>query len=400
MADNALALSDEDFMNQDPDSFLVEAAEEAGTDEGGEGDKADDVSDQTDADKTPEAEAQAEADGDSGAQEQSDADADADKVSDPDGDTRTEHETSTDGDATDSLDTSDEDDTDTKGDNPDTDTFNYESAFKEVSQPFKANGVEMQVRDPKDIIRLMQMGANYQKKMAEIKPNLKVVKMLENNGLLDEAKLHNLIDLSKKDPKAVAAFIKESGIDPLDIDADEPTDYKPTNYSVSDKEFALDQVLDDIKGTDTFEKTINVLTKEWDAGSKNIVSDNPEIISIINTHMANGVYDKVNAQMQQEKTLGKLDGLSDVAAYRQVAEQMAESGILQEQGKSKAKDPAPSTVSSETDDEATSQADAERNKGRKAAAPGRQTTTSKSDDTAQNFLGLSDEEFAKKYAAG
>ena len=130
----------------------------------------------------------------------------------------------------------------------------------------------MQVKDPEDMIRLMQMGANYQKKMAQLKPNLKIIKMLEKNELLNEAKLHNLIDLSKKDPKAIAKLVKESDVDPLDIDKDVPTDYQPTNYTVTDKEYDLDAVLDEIKDTDTFNRTINVITKEWDNQSKTYYS--------------------------------------------------------------------------------------------------------------------------------
>ena len=42
--------------------------------------------------------------------------------------------------------------------------------------------------------------------------------------------------LSKKNPKAIAKLIKESDLDPLDIDKDAPTDYQPTDYSVTDKE--------------------------------------------------------------------------------------------------------------------------------------------------------------------
>ena len=145
-----------------------------------------------------------------------------------------------------------------------------------------------------------------------------VIKMLEKNELLDEAKLHNLIDLSKKNPKAIAKLIEESDVDPLDIDKDVPTDYQPTDYSVTDKEYNLDQVLDEIKDTDTFNRTINVLTKEWDTPSKTTISDNPEIISIVNTHMGNGVFDQVNSVLQQEKALGKLGGIADVEAYKQI----------------------------------------------------------------------------------
>ena len=161
---------------------------------------------------------------------------------------------------------------------------------------------------------------------------MKIIKMLENNELLDEAKLNNLIDLSKKDPKAITKLIQESSLDPLEIDKDAPNDYQPNNYSISDKEYELDQVLDEIKSTNTFDKTIDVLTKDWDAESKTTVSDNPEIISVINNHMSNGVFDQVNTIMQREKTLGKLDGIPDVEAYRQVAEHMNKNNMFKQKG--------------------------------------------------------------------
>ena len=250
----------------------------------------------------------------------------------------------------------------------------------------------MQVKDPEDIVRLMQMGANYQKKMAQLKPNLKIIKMLENNELLNEEKLHNLIDLSKKNPKAIAKLLKESDIDPLDIDKDAPTDYQPTDYSVSDKEYNLDRVLDDIKHTDTFNKTINVLTKDWDTRSKETISEYPEIIGIINSHMGSGVFDKVNAVLQQDKALGKTAGISDVDAYRQIVEHMQANGGFREQNDNLNSTPK---VSSKSD--TNSQANADRNKQRKAVAPVKQTTTKKS-STDEDFLGLSDADFMKKYA--
>jgi glycosidase len=236
------------------------------------------------------------------------------------------------------------------------------------------------------------MGANYQKKMGQLKPNLKIIKMLENNGLLNEEKLYNLIDLSKKDLKAITKLVKESDIDPLDIDKDVPTDYQPTDYSISDKEYNLDQVLDEIKDTDTFNRTINVLTKDWDTRSKETISEYPEIISIINTHMSNGVFDKVNTILQSEKALGKLTGVADVDAYRQITEYLAKTGDLRERG-SNIKTSESTNVLSKTDEKAN----ADRNKKRKAVAPVKQTTTKKA-ASDEDFLGLSDEAFMKKYA--
>ena len=387
MTETALGLSDAEFLKQDPATFL---SEEPTSDTEEVVDKEIESSDQTD--ETDDVTSDTTVEEGSDAQEQTETTTDEDEVSQPDGDTQTEHEPSDNSDVTESLDTSKKDWTDTKDDSPETKEFDYESAYKKVSEPFKANGVDMQVTDPQDIVRLMQMGANYQKKMAQMKPNLKIIKMLENNELLDEVKLHNLIDISKKNPKAVAKLIKESGIDPLDIDTEVPIDYKPTDYSVTDKEYHLDQILDEIKDTDTFNKTINVLTKEWDVKSKSTISDNPEIIGIINSHMGNGVFDKVNAMLQQEKALGKLSGIADVDAYRQIAEHMHKTGILHEQGSNKKGTPK---VSSET--ETNSQANANRNKQRKAVAPVKQTTTKKTTSN-EDFLGLSDEEFMKKYA--
>ena len=386
MTQTSLGLSDAEFLEKDPSELL---AEENTSDTEESTNQEIESSDQTDEDKDTPSTTNVEED--SNAQEQTEDVTNEEEVSQPEGDTQTEPETSTDSDTTESLDTSKKDSTDTKGDTPETKEFDYESAYKKVSEPFKANGVDMQVKDPEDVVRLMQMGANYQKKMAQMKPNLKLIKMLEKNELLDEAKLHNLIDLSKKDPKAIAKLIKESNIDPLDIDTDTPIDYQPTNYSVTDKEYNLDAILDEIKDTDTFNKTINVLTKEWDANSKSTISDYPEIIGIINTHMSNGVFDKVNAVLQQEKTLGKLAGVPDVDAYRQIAEHMHKNGFLYNEVDVKKE----SKVSSKS--ETNSQANADRNKQRKAVAPVKQTTTTKtsSDD---NFLGLSDDEFMKKYA--
>ena len=376
MTQSSLGLSDAAFLEKDPAELLAETDEKPA-------DQEIESSDKTDEDKVATSEEEV-----SEAQEQTEDKTVKEEVSQPEGDTQTEPEPFADSGTTESLDTSKEDSTETKGDTPETTEFDYESAYKKVSEPFKANGIDMQVKSPEDIVRLMQMGANYQKKMGKLKPNLKIIKMLENNELLDEAKLNNLIDLSKKDPKAIAKLVKESDVDPLEIDKDAPTEYEPTNYSITDKEYNLDRVLDDIKDTETFNKTINVLTKEWDTESRSTISDQPEIIGIVNAHMANGIYDEVNAVLQQEKALGKLDGIPDVEAYRQVAEHMNKNNMFKQPesaGKSK--------VSSKTDEKA----DADRDKKRKAAAPVKQTTTKKAppDD---NFLGLSDEDFMKKYA--
>jgi len=286
---------------------------------------------------------------------------------------------------------SNEEDTDTPEDTPqETDTFDYENAYNQVTAPFKANGTTMQVKSPEDIVRLMQMGAGAQKQMAKLKPNLKLIKMLENNNLLDERRLNNLIDLSKNDSKAIAKLVKDSGVDPDDIDIENASTYQPNNYTVTDSEYELDQVLDSIKHTDTFDKTIDLLTSEWDDKSKTFVSENPNVIKVINDHMLNGVYDKVNAVMQQDKALGKLSGVSDVDAYKQIIDMLAKNGELVD-GNQQA--PVRSSVTDIGD-----VGSAKRKQNRKAAAPTKQTNTSNNSKQDVSYLTLSDDEFMAKYA--
>ena len=167
MTETSLELSDQEFLDKDPAEFLSDEVTEEPTDE-----QKLDIEEPVE--QIDETEATSSNEEGSDAQEQTDVETSQDEVSQPEGDTQPEHEKSTDSDATESLDTSNEDSTDTKEDTPETKEFDYESAYKKVSEPFKANGVDIQVKEPDDIVRLMQMGANYQKKMSQLKPHLKM----------------------------------------------------------------------------------------------------------------------------------------------------------------------------------------------------------------------------------
>ena len=320
--------------------------------------------------------------------EESDEEILEDEVADLDEDTQLEDETLEDTVELESEDTDATEDTNTAKQKKDISQaeIDYEAAYKRIMAPFKASKRMMQVDNIDDAISLMQKGADYHNKMKMLSPNLKIVSTLEKEGLLDQNKLNNLIDLSKKDPKAIAQLIKDSGIDPLDIDTDEEVTYKPNNYSVSDKEFKINQAIDDIRDTPSFDKTINILAKEWDNESKNLISDNPEIISIINDHVFNGVFDKVQSVVDTERALGRLQ-VPDVVAYRQVAEHLQSQGALSNQQESVRPPPA-SVPKAKAQDPAVV-------KQKRKAAAGTRKTAGKTEAASANYLGMTDEEFMK-----
>lgn len=263
----------------------------------------------------------------------------------------------------------------------------YESFYKALTAPFKANGREMQVDNPEDAVRLMQMGANYNKKMSALKPNLKLMKMLDNNGLLSEDKLSFLIDLDKKNPDAIKKLVQDSGVETYALE--EAGEYKPNTYSVDDKEFELDEVLDEIKHTDSYEKTLNVVTKVWDETSKRIIAENPQVLTAINEHISNGVFDQITAQIDKDKMLGRLSGLSDIEAYRQVGDRLFNQGNFNQENPPTQESPEPTQQPSPK---------AKQVARRKRAAATPRSASSASPKPTFNPLAMSDEDFEKEFS--
>jgi len=390
--DNALGMTDEEFLKQDLSMIEEELDQELVTQETNQIDEADGeqtLEAESNEDTTEEVVAESNTD-------ESEEDDSIDAVTDTQEDTFEKDETASDDNSPESQDTDVTTDTeivDTDGDTQKTAKIDFEGAYRRIMSPFKASKRMMQVDSIDDAVSLMQKGADYNQKMQALNPNLKVVSMLEKEGLLDAAKLNNLIDLSKKDPKAIAKLIKDSGIDPLDIDTDEEVDYKPTDYGVSDTEFKINQALDDIKDSPSFDKTLNVLSKEWDNESKKLISENPSIISIINDHVYNGVYDRVQSIIDSERAVGRLNNVPDVVAYRQVAEYLQHQGSLVNEGHVDTQPPAfvPQTKANEVDT-------AKLNDKRKAAGSTKKTASKKTSSTP-DYLKMTDDEFMKMAAS-
>jgi hypothetical protein len=274
--------------------------------------------------------------------------------------------------------------------------LDYQSAIEELFSPFRANGKNMQVSSVEDARRLMQMGANYNKKMAALKPNLKMMKMLENNGLLSEDKINYLIDLEKKNPKAISKLIKEGNLDVMDLDEEQSDEYTPNAYNVSDKQFEFDNVVDDLRDTPSFEKTVDIIDNKWDAASKQVLLDDPNSLQIINDHVDTGIYDIVMPEVERQQMLGKLDGLSTLAAYKYIGSLMEKNGAFEQYLNKNSTTPNTQPRNPDTQPKANRQAEQQRTSRKKAAAsPKNKVGGKKGVPSDFNPLNMSDEEFEK-----
>jgi hypothetical protein len=381
-------LSDEEFSALTPEQLAkYEVAEE---DDSGSDESNDESNDSDDEDQDE------EEDND---EEEGDAD-----DSDSDDDSSADAE---DGDSSSSDDAGDDsgDDAGDDGDSGDDDKdkakpgelteVEYAAIGRRLMGDIKANGGTIKAKSADDLEQLIQMGANYHQKMKGLKPSMKTLKLLENHGLLDPKKLNYLIDLYQKKPEAITQLLKDSKIDPMDIDLKGEEEYAPENRTVNDKDLVLDDVLAGIKGNKNYNRTLTVIADDWDEASRATILADPTIIAKINGHMEAGVYDQVADAVTYQRTLGNLQGVSDFDAYQQMGDYMMTNDLFKSNGVKQSdaqgdQDTKPPKGKKETADQKSA-----RLAKKKGASPSRRKKVPKKEEKDFNPLGMSDEDFAK-----
>lgn len=279
-----------------------------------------------------------------------------------------------------------ESDSDTNTDDKPAEQTDYQAFYEKLTKPFKANGREIQVQNADDMIALMQQGANYSKKMAQLKPNLALMRTLEQHGLNDADKITYLIDLYNKQPEAIAKLVKEADIDLYSFDTDQAEQYTPK--TVVNEPSALEDTITELYGNhETFKDVVTDITTLWDKESKAIVSDNPEILRVMAKQADEGIYQQIMSAIDYEKMLGRLSGIPFLHAYEQV-----EARILQ------ANQPTPKQEQGFTAPrpQANQEHVSNQNQAQKQRASVPKSSTSQS-NAGFDPLKLSDEEFLKFY---
>lgn len=208
-------------------------------------------------------------------------------------------------------------------------SINYEEFYNKVVSTFKANGKNIELKSPEEAIQLMQMGANYTKKMQDIAVFKKHLTMLENNNLLDESELAFFIDLKKGDKTAIQKLLKETGVDPLDIDTNAPVAYQEGNHRVSDVEIQFRNTLEAVSATPTGGQTLQIINTTWDQASKEALWKDPGMMEVINNQRANGIYDRVVAEIERQTFLGNIKpGTPFLQAYQAVGTYLGNQGAF------------------------------------------------------------------------
>ena len=197
----------------------------------------------------------------------------------------------------------------------------YEELFK---NGIKASGVERTVRDPEHLKTLVRIGFSANENNRRIKPYLKQLKSLEQAGVsLEDDNLNFLVDVMNGNKDAIKELVKNKlnmEEDELQSWYDEDTDnkeYVPNDHVITDSRFQLEEILDEIKTTDTYSKTVDFITSVDDDG-KVLISENPSLVKLLNDDMQSGAFQKAVDEAHFRMDRGLLPKQSILQSYIQV----------------------------------------------------------------------------------
>lgn len=199
------------------------------------------------------------------------------------------------------------------------DSIDYKAAYETIFKPFKANGKEITPRNLDDVVKLMQMGANYTKKMQTLAPVKRAYESL-NKADIKEEDLNFLIDIHKGDVEAIKQLLQRHNIDPIDLDL-ESNNYKANRKNIaSDEDVEFSDVLRDVDSS--LPKIQEILNNKWDEASKQKLVKDPKLLRALHEEIELGRFDEVQARVELEKTFGRYQGYSDLEAYIDVVTKM------------------------------------------------------------------------------
>lgn len=203
----------------------------------------------------------------------------------------------------------------------------YKSFYEALTGPIKGGGTTVNITSAEEAKKLIQMGLDYTRKTQAIAEDRRYLDMLGKAGLLDETKLDHLIAISKGDKTALAAFFKNSKIDPIDIDPKEGDKYQPGALVVPKQESTFKAAIADVRSEDGGNETIAEINDNWDKESKEVLYGNPAVLKQIHEYRMNGTYAKIAGEVKRLKAIGQIGAdVPFVYAFKEVGMMMQKAG--------------------------------------------------------------------------
>lgn len=204
--------------------------------------------------------------------------------------------------------------------NQETTQIDYKAFYETVTQDYKASGKTMPgVKEPEKFIKALQMATDYALKTAALKPVLKRVKMLEE---VSDEDLAEMLDFKKRNPEVIKKALKEANIDPVELDMDK-VNYVPQVQMISDSEYDFMEILDELSKDVKFNDTRQLILSGLDAKSKELALTDTRVLKALHQEVVSGRIEQIQAKALELRTFGSVDSsITDLELYATIARQM------------------------------------------------------------------------------
>jgi len=197
---------------------------------------------------------------------------------------------------------------------------------EQLTRKFKANGQDFEFTQDEineQFETVFGQAMDYTKKMQKISPYRKMISALEQEGISQD-QLNIAIDALKGDKGALHKIMEAHDIDSYDVSPDEEsTPYQPNDYGKDNFQLEIEEVTSKIENDQEYAITVDVIDKQWDQHSREMIANNPSMIMGLHNDIKSGVYDQVAPTAMKMKVL---DGntKSDLEYYMLAGQQIGQ----------------------------------------------------------------------------
>lgn len=282
---------------------------------------------------------------------------------------------------------------------------------KFIMAPLRHNKRDIHIKSVEEARDLMSKGLGFGKRMQELAPHMKSIKMLTDNGINDPNELAYLIDLHNKNPEAIKKLLKDSEFDTLEFNPEDQQDYRPQTRVVSDQETQFQTVINDIRdNVDGGVELLQSINSSWDSASVDQLAASPQTLYQLSQNRQSGAYDIIMGEYERLKALGQIPANTPVLqAYVSIGNRIRDNegfesylteeqitAIRQRQGTytpSVAPQPIPVARRVATPKPNVANSD----KARAAASSAKPTNTQTNNVTIESIANMSDADFIKRF---
>jgi len=184
---------------------------------------------------------------------------------------------------------------------------------------------KVEVKDTDELQAITKTALKGDKRYKQYKDDIAVLEGIKEEGLSTED-LYLLVEAKKGNKQALAKLLKDSGVDPLDLDNDEDVEnYKPSEYKVDPNYVETKAIISELQKDETvYNQFENLLMKDFDDEARRKAFNDPSMLEFIGETVKAGIFEQLAPKYMKNKLLGKGNALEAyIAAYDEFAKEAA-----------------------------------------------------------------------------